>query len=75
MAGKDSACCKNLQIEIVSRAQGVFLWVFLVVRSLVQGLTNADRITDLERRLRSLPTDLETYFRHMLDTIEDVYKQ
>ena len=75
IAGKDSARCGNLQVEIVNRAQGVFLWVFLVVRSLVQGLTNADRITDLERRLRSLPVDLETYFRHMLDTIEDVYKQ
>ena len=75
MAGKDSVRCENLQVEIVSRAQGVFLWVFLVVRSLVQGLTNADRIIDLERRLQSLPTDLETYFRHMLDSIEDVYKQ
>ena len=75
IAGKDSARCKNLQIEIVNRAQGVFLWVFLVVRSLLQGLTNADRITDLERRLQSLPTDLKTYFRHMLDTIEDVYNQ
>ena len=75
MDGKDSARCKNLQVEIVRRAQGVFLWVFLVVRSLVQGLTNADRVTDLERRLRSLPTDLENYFRHMLDNIEDVYKQ
>ena len=75
MVGKDSARCENLQVEIVRRAQGVFLWVFLVVRSLVQGLTNADRIIDLERRLQSLPIDLETYFRHMLDTIEDVYKQ
>ena len=75
MAGKDSARCGKLQVEIVRRAQGVFLWVFLVVRSLVQGLTNADRILDLERRLQSLPTDLETYFRHMLDTIEEIYKQ
>ena len=75
LTGRDSARCKNLQVEIVRRAQGVFLWVFLVVRSLVQGLTNADRVIDLERRLQSLPTDLETYFRHMLDTIEDVYKQ
>ena len=74
-AGKDSARCKNLEDEIVSRAQGVFLWVFLVVRSLIEGLTNADRITDLERRLRSLPTDLEAYFRHMLENIEDVYVQ
>ena len=74
-AGKDSAHCKSLEDEIVSRAQGVFLWVFLVVRSLIEGLTNADRITDLERRLRSLPTDLEAYFRHMLENIEDVYMQ
>lgn len=74
-AGKDSARCEKLQEEIVSRAQGVFLWVFLVVRSLIIGLTNADRVTDLERRLQSLPTDLEAYFRHMLETIEEVYRQ
>ena len=74
-AGKDSARCKKLGEEIVSRAQGVFLWVFLVVRSLMDGLTNADRITDLERRLQSLPTDLEAYFRHMLKNIEKVYVQ
>ena len=74
-AGKDSARCKGLEDAIVSRAQGVFLWVFLVVRSLMEGLTNADRITDLERRLQSLPTDLEAYFRHMLENIEDVYVQ
>ena len=74
-AGKDSARCKRLEDAIVSRAQGVFLWVFLVVRSLVEGLTNADRITDLERRLQSLPTDLEAYFRHMLGSIEEVYVQ
>ena len=74
-AGKDSARCKRLEDAIVSRAQGVFLWVFLVVRSLVEGLTNADRITDLERRLQSLPIDLEAYFRHMLGNIEDVYVQ
>lgn len=74
-AGKDSARCIRLEDEIVSRAQGVFLWVFLVVRSLIEGLANADRITDLERRLQSLPTDLEAYFRHMLENIEDFYVQ
>ena len=74
-AGKDSTRCIRLEDEIVSRAQGVFLWVFLVVRSLIEGLTNADRITDLERRLHSLPTDLEAYFRHMLGNIEEVYVQ
>ena len=74
-AGKDSARCMRLEDEIVSRAQGVFLWVFLVVRSLIEGLTNADRVADLERRLQSLPSDLEAYFRHMFENIEDVYVQ
>lgn len=67
--------CKELEDAIVSRAQGVYLWVFLVVRSLMEGLTNADRITDLERRLQSLPSALEAYFRHMLENIENVYVQ
>ena len=73
--GKDFARCRKLEDSIVRRAQGVFLWVFLVVRSLMEGLTNADRITDLERRLQSLPTDLEAYFRHMLENIEEFYVQ
>ena len=73
--GKDSARCRELENGVVRRAQGVFLWVFLVVRSLMEGLTNADRITDLERRLESLPTDLEAYFRHMLENIEEFYVQ
>ena len=73
--GKDSARCRELENGVVCRAQGVFLWVFLVVRSLMEGLTNADRITDLERRLESLPTDLEAYFRHMLENIEEFYVQ
>ena len=63
---KEYKRCDELVDEIICRAQGVFLWVFLVVRSLLQGLTNADRIIDLQKRLRSLPNDLVAYFRHML---------
>jgi hypothetical protein len=61
--------------EIVDAAQGVFLWVFLVVRSLLRGLTNADTISELQRRLRVLPSDLEQFFRHILDTTEEVYQE
>lgn len=64
---------EDFVLEIVEKAQGVFLWVFLVVRSLLRGLTNADKISDLQRRLALLPTDLEKYFRFMLDSTEKVY--
>ena len=67
--------CNVLVDEVVEKAHGVFLWVFLVVRSLTLGLANADRIVDLQRRLRSLPDDLEEYFQHMLDTIDQNYQQ
>lgn len=61
--------------EIVDRSNGVFLWVFLVVRSLNDGFTNGDRIRILEARLRGLPRDLEPFFQHMLDQIEEVYRE
>ena len=72
---RENAHCVELVEEVVNKAQGVFLWVFLVVRSLITGLTNADRITDLRRRLRLLPADLESYFRHMLANIDPFYEE
>ena len=59
--------------EIVERASGVFLWVFLVVQSLRRGLCNSDTISELQDRLRILPTELELFFQHILDSVEKVY--
>jgi hypothetical protein len=64
---------QSLVNNITDRAQGVFLWVFLVTRSLRDGLTNGDTAEDLERRLASLPTDLERLFRAMLDAVDPMY--
>lgn len=64
----------ELVSEIVELAQGVFLWVFLVVRSLLRGLTSADTFKILQTRLRQLPTDLEDFFEHMLNSVDDVYQ-
>jgi hypothetical protein len=61
--------------DIVSAAQGVFLWVSLVVQSLLDGITNADRIVDLQRRLKDLPTDLNEYFERILFNIDKFYRQ
>ncbi|RTE68396.1 hypothetical protein BHE90_017226 [Fusarium euwallaceae] len=52
--------------EIIEAARGVFLWVVLVVRSFQEGLTNGDRIVDLQKRLRHLPRDLNEYFEKIL---------
>lgn len=52
----------------------MFLWVFLVVRSLLEGLKYADRVSDLQRRLDTFPEDLESFFQHMIDSIPKVYR-
>lgn len=64
---------EQLSEEIVDKAQGVFLWVFLVVRSLRRGLTNADTLLVLQNRLRQFPTDLRGFYTQMVVNIEDVY--
>ncbi|KAI9692998.1 MAG: hypothetical protein M1822_004993 [Bathelium mastoideum] len=61
--------------KIADRAAGVFLWVTLVVRSLLHGLYNGDDLTDLQRRLDGVPTELDQYYRHMLQGLEPIYRK
>jgi hypothetical protein len=62
--------------ELVDKANGVFLWVFLVVRSLLSGLnTSEDRMCDLQDRLRCVPRSLDDYFRHILDSVHERYQK
>lgn len=65
----------DLVRDIDDKAQGVFLWVYLVVRELLKGFTNADTISVLQRRLEALPPKLEDYFRHMFHQIEEIYRK
>jgi hypothetical protein len=60
---------------IVDLAHGVFLWVVLVVRDLLRGMSNDDTVTVLQKRLHSLPPTLEEYFQLMLDRIDTVYQE
>lgn len=63
----------RLAFEVVSKASGVFLWVKLVVRSLLEGLGNYDRGVDLQRRLSELPEDLDGLYWHMVDRVRPVW--
>ncbi|KAL9047100.1 MAG: hypothetical protein Q9214_000236 [Letrouitia sp. 1 TL-2023] len=70
---RDQEIALQLVSEIVENSSGVFLWVFLVVQNLLEGLSNADRIDALYARLRALPTDLESFFMHMLKDTTGLY--
>ncbi|CAF9936018.1 MAG: hypothetical protein ALECFALPRED_006660 [Alectoria fallacina] len=65
----------NLVDQIVCNAQGVFLWVKIVVSNLLRGLSNDDNLADLQKRLESFPTTLTAYFQHMFDNIDDLYRE
>lgn len=64
----------DLVSRIRDRAEGVFLWVYLVVRSLLRGLSEHDDTVELERRLSEIPTDLTEYFRKIFDNIDTFYR-
>ncbi|ESZ92527.1 hypothetical protein SBOR_7099 [Sclerotinia borealis F-4128] len=60
---------------ITSRADGVFLWVKLVVRDVIRGLANRDNLQDLQERVGIVPLDLENLFSSMLDNVDPFYSK
>lgn len=62
----DEPYIDDLVKQILQRAQGVFLWVKLVVASLVEGLRDGDTRIETQRRLDRLPDDLEDLFHRIL---------
>lgn len=67
--------CQERIRDIVERADGVFLWVSLVVKSVEKGLSNDDPISVLRERVKSTPKGLERMFISLLDSIEDCHEQ
>jgi hypothetical protein len=59
--------------HLVTKAQGVFLWVYLVTQSLPQGFSNSDKISDLQARLDALPSDMQALFNKLLNRLELQY--
>lgn len=66
-----SALCQ----EIIDKASGVFLWVCLVVRSLLESLRNRDGIDYLRQKLSEFPPELEPLYGHMLNGIDQIYRK
>ncbi|KAI9154954.1 P-loop containing nucleoside triphosphate hydrolase [Paramyrothecium foliicola] len=63
-----------LQTELVSSAQGVFLWVKLVVTSIIRGLGNKDAISDLQRRLQETPKELTGLYNQIIFNADRFYE-
>ncbi|KAF2470927.1 uncharacterized protein BDR25DRAFT_152265, partial [Lindgomyces ingoldianus] len=70
---KDPQLAREICSEVTNRAAGVFLWVCLVVQSLLAGISNGDKIVDLYRRLKELPGDLEALYEQILHSLDHFY--
>jgi hypothetical protein len=62
--------CLTLADEIVRRADGVFLWAALAVRSLINGAIDGEDTRELEERLRDYPDGLQKMFAKMLGNVD-----
>lgn len=60
--------------EVIERALGVFLWVFLVVNQLLKGLGERNKLEDLQAKLDTMPKDLESYFKQIFDGIDTAHR-
>lgn len=59
--------------QLVDKAAGVFLWVILACRSILNGFAAYDTVAELMERVEELPPELEGMFRHMLSMIDRRY--
>ena len=60
--------------EVIERALGVFLWVYLVVHELLLGLGERNKLEDLQAKLDTMPDDLESYFKRIFDRVDKAHR-
>jgi hypothetical protein len=73
LSKREPAYASELVENIVEKASGVFLWVRLAVFSIVNGMGHGDRVSDLQKRLDALPTELEELYDRILLSLEPFY--
>ncbi|KAE9374095.1 hypothetical protein N431DRAFT_280000, partial [Stipitochalara longipes BDJ] len=71
---KQDPRCQEIVDKIAERAQGVWLWIFLVVRSLKRDLQSQESYNHLRRRIDEIPPTLDDYFRRIWSHIDPIYR-
>ena len=70
-----STAAVDLGDSIVSRAEGVFLWVYIVVNELLAAASRGDNNEELRRRLDRCPSAMSGLFSHMVDRCDPYYSE
>ncbi|CAG7555283.1 unnamed protein product [Fusarium equiseti] len=61
--------------SIVNKSSGVFLWVTIVLASLLAGIEAGDRMEDLHERLAQLPEEIEDLYERILESVDSRYHE
>jgi hypothetical protein len=56
--------------DMVQMSDGVFLWAYLVMRSILSGIVHEDTTQTLRERMRSAPRELNDLFRKILSSVD-----
>lgn len=67
--------CDEIIPEIAERAQGVWLWTFLVTHDLKRAVIRNEGTKTLRMILDSFPRRLEDYFEHIISRVEPHYQK
>ncbi|KAI9726272.1 MAG: hypothetical protein M1828_001545 [Chrysothrix sp. TS-e1954] len=65
---------ESLTREITSKAKGVFIWVRLVLREVIDEYRNGSSMDSLLQEIESMPAELEDLYQRTIDRIHDKYK-
>jgi hypothetical protein len=63
----------NLIRQVCDKAQGVFLWLDIMIKDILRGARNKDTIDELCSRLENTPDTVEGTYEHMLNRLDKLY--
>ncbi|KAL8350008.1 hypothetical protein RB598_005378 [Gaeumannomyces tritici] len=66
---------RPIPAQLVDKASGVFLWVILACRSILEGFAACDHVDELLRRVDELPLELGELFQQMLQKVDARYHE
>ncbi|KAK0121729.1 hypothetical protein ONS95_010015 [Cadophora gregata] len=61
--------CESLIRRVVHKAEGVFLWVTLILNILCEGLIDDDTLSDLWEKIEFYPDDLDKFLQRIVSSI------
>ena len=75
LQGREPGLIDDVKQEILSKAEGVFLWVKLVVEEVLRLARDSFSVRQLRQVLVSLPPDLDDLFIRILGSIRPLYRE